>query len=982
MSRILCVFLTSAWLAFCVAYGSDLYNETGAGSGGVKRNQTLASEGLEILGYAGLASEVAREGTDDLLEVSLSGIGALRSSLEALNQTRLDDLESAFNETYLRYREDFASFVERSGRGGGAWFSNIDAESQGKLRDLLVLPGKKGGVRSVPLNYVAGMDASRWYPVLDSMNIFAISMLSGGATGSQRRQELSRSELQQLVDGIGNFLVLSSQVTSRSSCRQIAWQLVVGEQQSVAILNGVSRKLVRRLQSSISLLRRSNERVIRQHNALVSKRRELDSNIRGLLDVIIKARSDKLDSLVTVEDVHRDLEALRAHYVELWKERSEWILSNRRLVRQLVDWLQVSVNLVYRVALTISKSVLAYSIRNLSDLVYTLKENGGDPERVRQEVEGSLEMFGFALEALRGGVVSMRSERDLGVFRSAWRRLEKHYLWLRRGYLETWEVIFSKVRETDPRAQLEEFLKASSDLVSDLWRSDLKSPFKFDSNLEAHNLRILGLFRRVGSFLGSEKTSRYSEIQAAVLRLRYYNEMLFPDLRLQIELVDRERERYSLTENFDQEVLEHLLNHAFLNESVERCSSGFGRSYISPALRLGVSDRSSSRVSMWEDESKLISGEEELGQISVDFFLGKRARSLVKRFFGANSTAPGSSEEGDLRRQRLGELLDLKEKLVRQNFNLQKELEALSGDGSEPESFTKSLIDRAQRLEKHIQTLDFTISNMESSDQESLDLLLGISKSLLAGEGGKAGGETAKERQVSVKRVEEEVSRFKRELGAVKTALDRDLKLMRRISKYSSEISILDDNIKLINKYLSNLEARIDLFCGRINKDGDPKTSRLLSILKYTVRRKKPDTECESLTLEFAKAKETVSPLLKDASDEVSEYNANFRSCSEVEEISSRFGHIAKDFQKARRELQILQTSYLDSSLEHGAKILERSVLKLSQDSKGVNKELKCYAEIISSPEAITTYIKNIRKEMFRLQNTIERELNRHMFRK
>ncbi|KAJ1607970.1 hypothetical protein OIY81_2803 [Cryptosporidium canis] len=932
MSRILCVFLTSAWLAFSVAYGSDLNNGTGGGAGGVERNQTLAAEGLEILGYAGLASEVAREGTDELLEVSLSGIGALRSSLEALNQTRLDELESVFNETYLRYREDFASFVERSGRGGGgaAWFSNIDAESQGRLRDLLVLPGKKGGVRSVPLNYVAGMDTSRWYPVLDSVNVFAISMLSGGATGGQGGQELSRSELRQLVDGIGNFLVLSSQVTSRFSCRQVAWELVVGDRQSVAILNGVSRKLVRRSQSSISLLRRSNEQVIRQHNVLVSRGRELDSNIRGLLDVIIRARSDKLDSLVTVEDVHRDLGALRAHYVELWKERSEWILSNRRLVRQFVDWLEVSVNLVYRVGLTISKSVLAYSIRNLS----------------------------------------------------VWRRLEKHYLWLRRGYLETWEAVFSKVRETDPRTQLEEFLEASSDLVSDLWRSDLKSPFKFDSNLEAHNSRILGLFRRVGSFLGSEKTSRYSEIQTAVLRLRYYNEMLFPDLRLQIELVDRERERYSLTGSFDQEALEHLLNHAFLNESVERCSSGFGRSHTSPALRLGVSDRSSGRVSMWEDESELISGEEELGQISVDFFVGKRARSLVKKFFGADSRAPGSSGEGDLRRQRLGELLDLKEKLVRLNFTLQKELEALSGDGSEPESVTKPLMDRAQRLEKHIRTLDFTISNVESSDQESLDLLLGISKSLLAGEGDRAGGATAKERQVSVKRVEEEVSRFKRELGAVKTALDRDLRLMRRVSKYSSEISILDDNLKLMNKYLSNLEARIDLFCGRINKDGDPKTSRLLSILKYAVRRKKPDTECESLTLEFAKAKETVSPLLKDASDEVSEYNANFRSCNEVEEISSRFGHIAKDFQKARRELQILQNSYLDSSLEHGAKILERSVLKLSQDSKGANKELKCYAEIISSPEAITSYIKNIRKEMFRLQNTIERELNRHMFKK
>ncbi|XP_667883.1 hypothetical protein [Cryptosporidium hominis TU502] len=101
--------------------------------------------------------------------------------------------------------------------------------------------------------------------------------------------------------------------------------------------------------------------------------------------------------------------------------------------------------------------------------------------------------------------------------------------------------------------------------------------------------------------------------------------------------------------------------------------------------------------------------------------------------------------------------------------------------------------------------------------------------------------------------------------------------------------------------------------------------------------------------------------------------------CTEAEEISLKFNNLVTEFQLAKKELEMLQTSYLNKSLEEGIKLVEKSIQKLSQESKGITKELRCYAEITSTPEIITIYIKNIRKEIFKLQNTIERELNNHI---
>lgn len=954
-------------------------------------NQTRVGSGFEVLNYMDLSSEVIKEDMDELINASLSGIGSLKISPEVLNKTQLQEVELVFNETCSKYKVDLEEMLEKSDLDDKRWFSNIDLSSQEKLKEYLTKQVKKNTdagssgkklLSGVPLNYVIGMDFNKWYPLLDSINVFAISLLNEHSTKKQGPR-LGRRTLQTLVERINRILFVSSMITSSSYCKQIAWRLVMGGSRHLSILNGLSRKLLKKSQSSTLLLKRRNEPAIREYNAIVSKGQDLNSNVKGLLDVVIKARSDKLKSLVLLEHVSKDLQALKTHYLRLWEERNQWIASNKKMVKALTDWLQVSVGLVYRVVLGLSKSVLAYNIRNLSDLVYTIRESGGDLDKVKAEVEKSLDVLGHALKALRTGVVSMRHEEDSDMFRQAVEKLENHFMWLRKGYLEAWRDVLNMAKKSDPRAQLEEFLSSSGDLVSQLWGSDLKSPFKFDKDLETHNTKVAGLFKRISEFLRSESLLKHLEMQNSILKLRHYNEMLFPDLGLQIELVEREKDKFSTTGIIDWEVMGYILSHTFMNESVERCRSGNMGFLNPPTLRLGVSSGIMTRTSIWEEESQLISGEEELGQLSVDFLVAKKSKSLVRRNFFPqdSSSSSGLGEERVSRKESLEKLLVLKEKLMELSLNLQKELEAVNEEDLGLDSITtKPLLDKVQRLEKHIQTLDLAISNMEDSDQDDLNLLLGISQSFLTGQGVQSSTVESKARQISTKRLTSEVSRLKRELAGVKASLDKNMQLVKRISKFSSEISTLDESLELMEKYLSQLQARIDLFCGRIDRGGGPRTSRALTILKYTVRRKKPDTECEALILEFSRERESISAFLNSASELVAEHHAEIRSCKELEGISSKLSEVVTEFQKAKKELQILQNAYLDKSLEQGTKILEKSLQKLSQDSKKVVEEIKCYSEINLTPELVALYIKDIKRKMFKLKNTIERELNAYIF--
>ncbi|KAH8581708.1 uncharacterized protein ELE39_001838 [Cryptosporidium sp. chipmunk genotype I] len=945
-------------------------------------NHSQKENNFENLNNVRLYLELVKEETDQFIETSLSEIGGLKMSLDVTNQTHLQDLESVFNEKYLKYKDEVSPVLERSFPGKKGWFSNIDIKVQEKFRDLFVQDVEtvnKKILKNVPLNYVNGIDVNKWYPLLDSINIFAISMLSGGSSYRKQKQKFHKKELEELVKKTNSILVLISIITSDSCCRQIAWGLVIEEAQNILILNGIARKLIKRSHSSISLLKSRNESAIKQHNALVSRNIELDSNLKGLLDTIIKARSDELSSIVTVEDVYQDLQSLKSHYLDLQKERSQWIISNRKMVKYFVDWLQISMNLIFKVILGLSKSFLAYHLRNLSDLVYTLKEYHGDLEEVDQRIKKSLDVFGFTIDALKTGILAVRHENNSEIFKQLLKKFENHFQTLKKGYLEAWDKIYKQIKESDPKVQLESFFESSKGLFKYLWQKDLKSPFKFDSNSEFHNTKITGLFKVVNEFIRSESVLKSSEIQNDLLRLRYYNEMLFPDLKLQIELVYKEKEKFAMSGVLDLEKLEYILNHIYLNEQIEKCNSNFRHFANIPTLRLGISSRIMTKTSMWEEESPLISGQEELRLLSLDFILEKKSKSLIKSFFEASFVTSDSDKSDTLKKETVEKLSDLKERLIELNFNLQKELDALKEDNSEMDSIGKLLINKIQSLEKHIQVLEFTISNIEKSDQESLDILLGISQSFLNKQGVSSETFPAKERQTSVKKLRDETNRLKNEISGFKVILDRDLKLIKRVSRYSNDISILDDNLKIMNRFLSQLQARIDLFCGRIDKDGTSKTSRVLSILKYAVRRKKPDNECEILTVEFSKAKEDISAFLKNASETVTEFHESFRMCNEVEAISSKFNNLVIEFQLAKKELQMLQTSYLNKSLEQGIKLLEKSIQKLSQESKGITKELRCYVEIISTPEIITAYIKNVRKEMFKLQNTIERELNSHI---
>ncbi|KAK9174086.1 hypothetical protein CmeUKMEL1_06040 [Cryptosporidium meleagridis] len=948
----------------------------------ISLNHSQKESNFELLNNEKLYLELVQQESDQLIESSLSEIGSLKMSLDLTNKTHLQDLESDFNEKYLIYKSEVGPILKNSSLNKKGLFSNIDTKVQEKLKDFFLQNGETSNekiLKNTPLNYVNGIDVNKWYSLLDSINIFAISMLSSGFSNKKQKQKFHKKELQELVEKINKVLSLISNITSSSSCRQIAWGLVISEGQSISILNGISRKLIKRSQNSISLLKSKNEYIIKEHNAIVSKKIELDLNLKGLLDIIIKARSDELNSIITVEDISQDIQALKSHFLNLQRERSHWIVLNRKMIKYFVDWLQISVNLIFKVILALSKSFLAYNLRNLSDLVYTIREYQGDLEKVDQGIKNSLDGFRFTLDALRTGILVVRHEKNSEVFKQLINKFEIHFQMLKKDYLEIWNGIYKEIKENDSKVQLESFFESSKDLLKNLWEKGLKSPFKFDSSSEFHNSKIVGLFKTVNEFLKSESISKISELQNAMLRLRYYNEMLFPDLKLQIELVDREKEKFSMTGILDSEKLEYILNHKYLNQHIERCNTNFARIVSNLTLRLGISSKFMRRYSMWEEESGLISTQEELKSLSLDFVLEKKSKSLIKNFFETGSEISDKNENDSLKNEKIMKLSNLKEKLIELNFNLQKELDSLKEDDSEVDSFAKPLINKIQSLEKHIQVLEFTISNVEKLDQENLDILLGISQSFLNKQGMLDETFTNKEKNTDIKKLRDETSRLKNDLSRFKVILDRDLKLVKRISKYSNDISILDDNLKIMDKFLYQLQARIDLFCGRINKDGTSKTSRALSILKYAVRRKKPDNKCESITVEFSQRKENISNFLKNASETVSEFYESFRMCSEAEEISLKFNYLVTEFQLAKKELEMLQTSYLNKSLEEGIKLVEKSIQKLSQESKGITKELRCYAEITSTPEIITVYIANIRKEMFKLQNTIEKELNTHI---
>ncbi|XP_666800.1 hypothetical protein [Cryptosporidium hominis TU502] len=334
MRKIFYILLLNLWFAYSFVFGNDLdskknyvveVEEDGIKSEeennkeaeleqvkNISLNDIQKESNFELLNNEKLYLELVKKETDQLIESSLSEIGSLKMSLDLTNKTHIQDLESDFNEKYLAYKDEVGPILKKSALNKKGWFSNIDIKVQEKLKDLFLQDDETSNkkiLKNTPLNYVNGIDVNKWYSLLDSINIFAISMLSSGFSNKKQKQKFHKKELQELVEKINKILSLISTITSSSSCRQIAWGLVIIEGQNISILNGISRKLIKRSQNSISLLKSKNESIIKEHNAIVSKKIELDLNLKGLLDVIIKARSDELNSIITVEDISQDIQA-------------------------------------------------------------------------------------------------------------------------------------------------------------------------------------------------------------------------------------------------------------------------------------------------------------------------------------------------------------------------------------------------------------------------------------------------------------------------------------------------------------------------------------------------------------------------------------------------------------------------------------------------------------------------------------------------
>ncbi|KAF7457522.1 hypothetical protein HWI79_1953 [Cryptosporidium felis] len=929
--------------------------------------------------YRALSLEITKEGTDETIENTLLKIGELKSSVEFINLTQIQEFETSFNETCTNYKRELIPVLEKYESSKKPLFSNIELESQEKILQTLREFNKTNEktteiYKSVPINYVKDFDVTKWYRLLDSVNLFAISMLSGSTGKKPRNQALNRENLMELLEKVDHLLIVFSHMTSTSSCKQIAWSLVANNHQ-IENYNNIARKLIKMSQSSMVLLKSKNEPVLNQFNSLALRRTQLDSNLRGLLDLLIKVRSDEQDSLIILDDLSQDLQSLKAHLSELAREKTQWILSNRNMVKPLLNWLQASVVLIYKVLLTVSKSVIAYHLRNLSDLVYTIAKEDGDLGKLKERLEMSLDIFERSIKSLGTKIFLMRHTKEIGIFKDVLKKLKIHTKSLRDNYLGIWEDLFHIIRRKGPKLYLEGFLQVSRPLINELWSGALRYPFRFDSESEEHHGKIKGLFKKVHDFLKSDYVAELVGIQAKILKVRYYNEMLLPELRLQIGVFHEELEKYFLTEIFDEEKLRIQLSQTFLNGFIQRCNFMKENMTFEQRARLGISNKLISKYSMWETDLPIIIGEKELDSLSVNFLL-QRSKSLVKNFFETEDQVQDIKKEV-VKKETIEKL---KKELLELYSRLKNELQELKEEGSRLVPFSSELFDKTQKVGKFIKHLESAISGTEEAGGIDLDLLVNDSQRILKEFGALKESLPKMEKQISKGKVKNEVNRYKGELMEFRLALNKGMRIVKKISALDSEIRILEDSNKFLENFLFQLQGQIELFCERIDKKRSDKTSRALSILKYAVRKKKPDTECESLLVEFSTVKSELTNLIKSASEAVNEYHIGVGVCKELEEISSKFGTFAKNFRDTRRSLELLEGSFSVESFEKGKVIVERSLQALSQNSKGMIKELKCYEDLISAPETISVLIKSIKREIFKLQNTIGRELNNHIY--
>ncbi|KAH7648713.1 hypothetical protein FG379_002183 [Cryptosporidium bovis] len=946
---------------------------------------------------------------DSILNSTILQIVTFKSALTLHNNTEFSKLDNKFNETYTKYKKDVMLILKNFDLEKEKMFENINIESQKKLYSLIkgnttFLNEKDGrenydNIGNTPINYINGLDLDIWNEMLDLFTSLSISLLNNNKSTRNDKVGidgyLNRKSIIDISRSLNNMLLSTLKITEKSNCNQIAWNLIY---EDASVITGnyywMIKKQIKKYQSSTLILLNKNSQIINEYNSIMEKFGTLDSNIKGLLDLLINVRSNKLNSLVTVEDVYNDIKSLREYSLELNDQHNKWIVRNIWLMKPLISWFETTITLLYKIWFDILKSVLSSKIRNIGDFIKTIKKDlGGDILKMETLFDKSLIYFESLISSLNNRLISMRNDIKSEIFLGVLNKLNRHYEYLNIEYKkiinEIVTIVMNEfevnnengVSKLSVYSYYEQFLKYLSDLLNTLWNPDLLNPFKFDKNSEYHLSIINGLFKKVSSYLNSEIVIKSSSLDNNINKLRYFNEMMFLEFILQMNILNNEFDKYQTTGRYNEEVLYLLTNRIYLNKYIQKCNISLNNQHYNLFNIDNIYNAIYKKNSVWQFEKRLIEDNNELQSLTVDYILNNKARSLLVDYYHYmdNLHRNSNQERNDvvrLNNQYLSDLRKIRNKLAalkKKMNNTEKEYSNID------KFFEERTIKNKNKIDEYIKEIDIIFNNLTNIDEIKVESIIKESKKMLDKYGYNIlDREIQHQRRVDNNTQISTINKYKIELKKYKEIINKHSTIINKIASYNFEIKVLEEHINMIEKYLDHLEGQINLYCNRINKDND-KISRSLYILKYMIRKKRPDTQCERLILDFSSAKSNVSDLTKDYKDIVAEFVSNINLCREIQDTTKNYKEIIYDYQKIKEDINNLKKITYSKSFNDGTYIIDKNMRKLSQKSKLISKELLCYFNSISTP-GVTLYIEEIKKMMFKLQNTLEKEIKDSLY--
>ncbi|KAH8740271.1 hypothetical protein FG386_001546 [Cryptosporidium ryanae] len=948
---------------------------------------------------------------DSVINSTISQIQIFKLALTLNNDTEYKILENKFNDTYLKYKEDVMLVLNKFDLDKNKLFDNINIETQKKLYTLIMgnstLSEKKNrknydNIENTPINYINGLDLNIWNEILDFFASMSISLLNNNKSIRTDKAGiygyLNRKNIIDISKQLGDMLLFAFKTTEKSNCGQIAWSLVY-ENWNIVInnYNLMVKKQIKNYQSSTLMLLNKNSGRIKDYNLIISKFSSLELNIRGLLDLLVNARSNNLNSLVTVEDVYNDIKSLKEYSIELNKKHNEWVENNISLMKPLVSWFETTITLLYKIWLDFLKSVLSAKIRNIGDILKTLRDDlGGDILKMEARFDSSLSYIELSINSLNNKLISLRNDINSEMFLNALKKLRKHYKYLKVEYKkiigEVVKIIVNdfKTKSDGSSSRMsiydcyDSFLSHINENLSLLWNPDLLNPFRFDKKSESHLSIINNLFKNLSLYLNSEVINIFSNLNDNINKLRYFNNMLFIEFIFQMDILNSEFNKFQVTGRYNKEVLNILSNRAYINNYIQKCNIYIKDKYKSEFNTENIYNNNNiyKKSSMWEFEKILILNINEFKNINTDYVLNNKASSLLANYYDYRENLESKETKGEIdvmefNNHYLDEMRKVKDKLIILRSKMEDKIRS---EYSTIDSLFKEInIKNKNKLDEHINEISKMLENLPNIDKVKVENIISRSKKILDEYGYNISDRYVNyDRRIDKSSQNSTISKYKIELERFKKSINKYSSIIKKITSYNFDVKVLKEHIDMIERYLDHLEGQINLYCNRINKDND-KISRSLYILKYIVKKKRPDTQCERLILDFSSSKSDTLNLIKISNDIVNEFISNINLCKEIQDTTKNYKEIIYGYQSVKESINNLKKITSSKSFNEGTYIIDRDMKKLSQRSKLISKELLCYFSSLSDTD-ITVFTENIKRTIFKLQNTIEKEIKDSLY--